>query len=98
MKPTTPLALVLLAGAALLSGCADQVARKSAAQAQATIQGAPESLTRLDAYLRDQYAWELKVADALCQVEENTRGLDPTKRLCPSGGTGLVPPPAYPPK
>jgi hypothetical protein len=44
--------------------------------------------------------WQLEILDAICQVEQNTRGggLDPTKRVCPNGPPSITPPPSYPPR
>lgn len=44
------------------------------------------------------YAWEVKVQEAICQLEvNNPNGLDPVKQICPGGPGGITPPPSYPP-
>jgi len=98
-----PLPVALLAAITLgATSCADQTARDAAARAQAAIDGAPESLMRLDAYLRAQYEWEMKLFDAVCQLEQRAvvtpPGLDPGKKICSSDPGGGLPPPKYPPQ
>jgi hypothetical protein len=39
-----------------------------------------------------------KVVTAICQLEEQTKGLDSSKRLCPKGDPEQVYKPTYPPK
>ena len=43
--------------------------------------------------------WEVKIQEAICQLEKNIQGggLDPTKRVCPNGPPSITPPPSYPP-
>lgn len=80
------------------AGCPDQEARDAAAAAQATAAVAQAQSAMIDGYLTELYPWLLFTANALCQVEvKNAAGLDPAKRICPGGGTGLKPPPTYPP-
>jgi len=45
------------------------------------------------------YKWEDAISQAVCQLEKNVTGLDPAKRLCPSGQypPSGTPPPYYPP-
>ena len=57
-----------------------------------------------DQKLRDYLAkngpmevWEVKIQEAICQLEENTTGLQTSKRICPGGPPSITPPPKYPP-
>jgi hypothetical protein len=82
----------------LATACADQEARDAAAQAQATAAAAQAQSAQIDKYLTELSPWLLFAAKAICQLEEqNPSGLDPALRICPSGGTGVKPPPTYPP-
>lgn len=52
-------------------------------------------------YLQNDLSpWLLKVDSAVCQIEVQTQGLDPSHRLCPNGpdGPDKTPVPTYPPQ
>jgi len=85
MTRTKLAAVVGIAGAVLLlAGCQDNDVRKYLGQ-----DGGENGL----------WAWEKRVQEAICQIEEqDPTGLDPTKRICPQGPIGITPPPSYPPQ
>lgn len=44
------------------------------------------------------HKWQVDISKAICQLEENTTGLDQNLRVCPGGPGSITPPPSYPPK
>jgi hypothetical protein len=93
------IALGLVGVAASATGCKDQVARDLAMKAQGDATKALDTTRMMDGYLRDNYAWEVYLTGAVCQLEvNNTHGLDPAKRICVGSPPDVKSPPVYPPK
>jgi hypothetical protein len=46
----------------------------------------------------DVVRFDRKLVASLCQLEDSTQGVDPSKRICPTGDPNDVPIPTYPPK
>ena len=98
-------AMGLVTGSLLLAACQekDPVATPRLDELQSRVDELQSKLAqyphleKLDAYLTDQYVWETKVFDAMCQIEAKVQGLDPAKKICAGGPAGTDPPPKYPP-
>lgn len=92
MKWGRLLAVVATAGAvAAASGCKDQPVRDYLGEVVKDQNG-----KIVKGQLTD---WLDSAGVAICQIEKQTQGLDPTKKLCPDPTKPIdqTPPPTYPP-
>jgi hypothetical protein len=104
MNWTRSLAMIGLLGAAALTGCENKdVAqlKKDVAQLKKDVTELQDERQFLRDYLMpggpmDQYLKRL--AEAICQIEVKTPGLNPAKRICKTGPGDITSPPKYPPK